>query len=369
MSLWFILALMTVAAVFAVLWPLGRRPAKVGGGSESVVYRDQLAEVARDQAAGLIGAAEAEAARAEIGRRLLAASAAESGASSAATSRNLRRAVALAALIGLPSLTLATYLSLGSPQLPDLPLAERTRQQATTTASLDALVAQVQAHLEKNPGDARGWQVLAPVLMRQGRYDDAVRAFRNLITSGGETADRHSDLGEAMVAAAGGVVTADAKAAFERAAALDGGDVKARYFLGLAAEQDGRTAEAAATWQALLAGAPPSAPWRPLVQAALARVGGNAAPGPSAADVAAAKNMPAGDRDTMIRGMVDRLAARLKDNGDDPEGWLRLVRAYMVLGETDKAKAARADARQALGRDAARLQKLNDGLKDLGLDG
>jgi cytochrome c-type biogenesis protein CcmH len=369
MSLWFILALMTAAAVFAVLWPLGRRPAKRDGGSESAVYRDQLAEVERDQAAGLIGAAEAEAARAEIGRRLLAASAAEGASATTPTSRILRRAVALVALIGLPSLTIATYLSLGSPQLPDLPLAERARQQATTTASLDSLVAQVEAHLEKNPGDARGWQVLAPVLMRQGRYDEAVRAFRNLITYGGETADRRSDLGEAMAAAAGGVVTADAKTEFQRAVTLDGGDVKARYFLGLAAEQDGRTADARTAWEALLAGAPPNAPWRPLVQAALARVGGNAAPGPSAADVAAARDMPAGDRDTMIRGMVDRLAARLKQNGDDPEGWLRLVRAYMVLGETDKAKAARADARQALGQDAARLQKLNDGLKDLGLDG
>jgi cytochrome c-type biogenesis protein CcmH len=79
--------------------------------------------------------------------------------------------------------------------------------------------------------------------------------------------------------------------------------------------------------------------------------------------------MTEGDRNTMIRGMVDRLATRLKDNGNDVEGWLRLVRAYMVLGERDKAQAALADARQAVGNDATRLQLLNDGLKSLGLDG
>ena len=110
--------------------------------------------------------------------------------------------------------------------------------------------------------------------------------------------------------------------------------------MGLAAEQDGRAAEAASIWRAMLAKAPPNAPWRPLVQAALARVGGSAAPALSDDAVAAAKDMNETDRNAMIRGMVDRLATRLKQNGDDVEGWLRLVRAYMVMGDRDKAKGA-----------------------------
>ena len=84
---------------------------------------------------------------------------------------------------------------------------------------------------------------------------------------------------------------------------------------------------------------------------------------------AGATDVPEGDRKDMSSGMVDRLATRLKDHGDDVDGWLRLVRAYMVLGERDKAQAARGDARAALGSNAARLQQLNDGLKSLGLDG
>ena len=126
-------------------------------------------------------------------------------------------------------------------------------------------MAQVEAHLEKNPTDGRGWNVLAPVLARLGRYDDAVRAYRNSITYNGDSAERRSDLGEALVGSAGGVVTSEAKAEFERAVAQNADDPKANYFLGLAAEQDGRNADAASIWRAMLAKAPPNAPWRPLV--------------------------------------------------------------------------------------------------------
>jgi cytochrome c-type biogenesis protein CcmH len=101
----------------------------------------------------------------------------------------------------------------------------------------------------------------------------------------------------------------------------------------------------------------------------LARIGASGAPALPEAAVAAAKDMDDADRGAMIRGMVDRLATRLKQNGDDVEGWLRLVRAYMVMGDRDRAKGALADARQAVANDAERLRQLNEGLKNLGLDG
>jgi cytochrome c-type biogenesis protein CcmH len=252
--------------------------------------------------------------------------------------------------------------------LADFPLAARTHA-PDATQPLDNLVAQVEAHLEKNPTDGRGWNVLAPVLARLGRYDDAVRAYHNSITYNGDSAGRRADLGEAIAGAAGGVVTSEAKAEFERAVALDADEVKARYFLGLAAEQDGRGADAASIWSAMLAKAPPDAPWRPLIQAALVRVGGAAAPALPDGAMAAAKEMSEADRGAMIHSMVDRLASRLKQNGDDVEGWLRLVRAYMVMGDRDRARSAQADARQAVANDAERLRQLNEGLKNLGLDG
>src|SRR4051812_46583342 len=367
MTLWFVFALMTAAAIFAVLWPLGRHGRPQRDGSETIVYQDQLAEIDRDVAAGLIGSSEAEAARVEISRRLLAAADGEHGVP-ARPNLKLRRASTVLALAGLPIAAVAFYLSVGSPQLGDFPLASRSRT-ADANQPLDNLVAQVEAHLEKNPTDGRGWSVLAPVLARLGRYDEAIRAYRNSITYNGDSAERRSDLGEALMGSAGGVVTSEAKAEFERAVAQKADDPKANYFLGLAAEQDGRQADAAAIWRTMLEKAPAEAPWRPLVQAALVRVGGPAMPALSNDTMAAAKDMTETDRGAMIRGMVDRLATRLKQNGDDVEGWLRLVKAYMVMGDRDKAASAVIDARQAVASDAERLRQLNEGLKNLGLDG
>jgi len=377
MSLWFLFALMTVGAIFAVLWPLSRRTAVKREGRESAVYQDQLAEIDRDLANGLIGETEGAAARVEISRRLLAAADAEE-TSAVSSSLRLRRAVAVVALIGVPVLAGGLYLHLGSPGLPDFALASRTRAPAAGQ-SLDQLVAQVQMHLEKNPTDGRGWAVLAPVLGRLGRFDDAAQAFRNAIRYDGDSAARRAGLGEALAGAANGVVTAEAKAEFERAVALDANDAKARYFLGVAAEQDGRPKDAAALWQDLLSKSPPDAPWRPVLETALARVGA-AVPAPqdsasaqvpalSNDTIASVQGMSDGDRGAMIRGMVDRLAARLKQNGDDVEGWLRLARAYMVLKEPDNARAARDDARRALAANEDGLRKLNEGLKALGIDG
>jgi len=377
MTLWLVFALMTAAAVLAVLWPLSRR-GETRGGSDIAVYKDQLDEVARDHAAGLIGEVEAEAARVEVSRRLIAAADAAEREPQPAGSSSLwrRRAAALAGLVLLPIGAAAFYLFLGSPQMPGEPLAQRL-QAAPANRSLTSLVSQVEAHLERNPGDARGYEVLAPVYLRLGRFADAAQARRKILALAGETAERQSDLGEALAAAANGIVTEDAKAAFERAVALDATELKARFFLGLASEQDGDRAKAASIWRGMLDGAPADAPWAPMVKEALARVGGTPpaataaapAPGPSAADVNAAAGMSEKDRNEMVRGMVARLAVRLKQNGDDIEGWQRLVRAYMVLGERDKAQAAALDAKRALASDPDKLRRIDDMIKEVGLQG
>ena len=372
MILWCIFAVMTAAAVLAVLWPLGRRRQEVGGGSDVAVYKDQLEEIDRDRAAGLIGDAEAEAARLEVSRRLLAAAETQQPAESAvATQRSLRlrRVAAVAALIILPFGAPALYVALGSPNIAGEPAFARVNA-PQGSESIESLVSQVEAHLARSPNDATGWELIAPVYLRLGRFDDAVVARKKALALKGETATRQADLGEAEVAAANGVVTAEAKAAFERATALDPHEAKARYFLGLAAEQDGKTDAAASIWRTLLAEAPPNAPWVGFVRAALARAGGTAiAPGPNANDVAAAAKMSDDQRNEMIRGMVAGLASRLHDNGADVEGWLRLVRAYAVLGDRDKAKNAAADARRALADHPEEIKRIDDLVKGLGIEG
>ncbi|MPZ54997.1 MAG: c-type cytochrome biogenesis protein CcmI [Rhizobiales bacterium] len=372
MTLWFVFALMTAAAVFAVLWPLGRR-AGASGGSEIAVYRDQLAEVDRDRDTGRIGAAEAEAARIEVSRRLLAAADAERNAGAAAAakpSERPRRIVAVAALVLLPLGAAALYLAHGSPSRPGQPLSARL-DKPPEQRSIETLVAQVEAHLDKNPNDGRGWEILAPVYMRLGRFGDAVKARSNALTFNGESAERYSGLGEALVAAAQGIVTAEAARTFERAVALDAQAPKPRFFLGLAAEQDGTPGEAAKRWGELIAEAPADAPWLGVVREALARVDPSvsARRGPSAADVAAAAELSPEQRQEMVRGMVARLAVRLKDDGSDLDGWLRLMRAYMILGERDKARSAAAAARRALAGDVDKLRRIDDAAKGLGLDG
>jgi cytochrome c-type biogenesis protein CcmH len=181
------------------------------------------------------------------------------------------------------------------------------------------------------------------------------------------------------MAGANGVVTDDSKAAFERALGLQAKHPKARFFLGIAAQQDGQGDKAVAIWRDMLSDAPPDSPWSGMVRETLARVAGvassgqpapsAAAPGPTAEDVAAAGQMNAGDRSAMIRGMVERLAERLQREGSDIDGWLRLVRAYTVMGDRGKALAAIADARKALGHDADKLRRLDDLIKELKLEG
>ena len=192
-------------------------------------------------------------------------------------------------------------------------------------------------------------------------------AWRNTLQLLGESAERDADLGEALTAEANGVVTAEAKAAFVRAATLDRTLVTARYYLGLAAEQDGQREKAAKIWRDLIAEAPAGAEWVGDVRNALARVEGNSTqpPGPSAAQMAAATDQPPEQQAAMIHSMVDRLAARLKQDGSDVDGWVRLARSYKVLGEPDQARAAIADAQQALAGDPGKLEKLNAALKEL----
>jgi cytochrome c-type biogenesis protein CcmH len=376
MALWSIFTLMTAAAIFAVLWPLSRRDG-TRGGSDIAVYRDQLDEIARDRASGLIGESEAEAARVEVSRRLLAAAdvaEAEKYASETSPAWH-RRAAALAALVLLPLGAAGFYLHLGSPQMPGEPLAARTQAPAEGRP-IEDLVAQVEQRAAQNPNDGRAWEVLAPVYMRLGRFDDAARAWQNSIRLNGATASRESDLGEALAAAANGIISVDSKAAFDRALALDKDDVKTRFYLGLAAEQDGKRAEAEAIWRDLLAHAPPGASWVPVVRQALERgappapsTSTPAAPGPSADDVAAASRMNPDEQKQMVGGMVARLADRLKQDGSDVEGWLRLLRAYSVLGERDRALAALADARKALAAEPDKLRRIGDLAKELGLGG
>jgi cytochrome c-type biogenesis protein CcmH len=363
---WTLIALLTAAAILAVLLPLSRaRHAAEPAAHAKRVYRDQLDELERDKAEGRLSAAEAEAARAEVARRLIALEG-EPPASGGGGSRTLRRTVSLAALAGIPLLSLSLYLALGAPHLPGAPLAARLEGPAAPN-DIETLVAKVEQHLAEAPEDGRGWEVIAPVYLRLGRFEEATRAFRNAIRLLGSTAERESHLGEAIWMAENGIVTAAAGAAFEAANKLDPAAPKPRFFLALAARQQGDTEEARQMLTALLAETPADAPWREPIQAALAGLGDAAPPsGPGADDIAAAEEMSPDEQTAMIEGMVSGLAARLEANPDDAEGWLRLIRSYVVLGRADAAAEA---ARAALNgvTDSGERRRVEALIADLGV--
>jgi cytochrome c-type biogenesis protein CcmH len=370
--LWVVFAFMTGAAVLAVLWPLGRRPASVEGAAvDRAFYDAELASIARDRETGLISETEAEAARTEAARRLLAA--VPLSASPKTTSRTSIRVAAVSGVLFVPLIALGLYAGLGSPDYPDQPLEARLKA-PPGQMDVQLAVAKIEKHLAENPDDAQGWQLLAPVYMRLGRPTDGANAFRNLIRLQGPSAPRLGAYGEALVYAANGQVTVEAREIFERAVAADPSFTQARFFLALAAEQDGANDKAIKAYQDLVAETP-DAPWAPMVRERIAALGGSVSaaepkmPAPSEAGAAAVANLAPEQRDAAIRSMVENLSARLSSQGGDVESWSRLVRAYTVLREPEKAQRALVDGRKALASDAAALQQLETLARELGLGG
>jgi cytochrome c-type biogenesis protein CcmH len=372
--LWAVFAAMVALAVALVALPLWR-----GGGNlatrrtqERAIYRDQMDEVSRDLDRGLVSADQAEAARAEIGRRLLALE----GGSDTSTGTPERKRSPLAAIvagIAVPVLAAAIYVTYGSPGLPGLPAAERAAEDRAAAGApgqaiadeLRARVRDIAGTLERNPNDLRGWIGLADVLTALRRHEEAAVAWQQAMRLAPREAEFASRRGEALTFASGGQVTPDARAAFEEAARRNAGEPRAQYYLGLADRQGGKLRGALDRWLSLEAGSPADAPWltflRPRIaelalelgidDAALAELRRNATPlvadappGPTREQVEAAQGMDSADREQMIRGMVDRLAERLQTSPDDADGWARLGRARIVLGETALAKEAYAKA-------------------------
>jgi len=344
MVFWILVAIMTAAVAALLLYPLlrGAKAADDGSAGEAAVYRDQLRELDRDLSGGLITADEAEYARAEIGRRLIAVSAIEPKERHKAAGQH-RFSEAFVLLL-LPVLGLSLYLAMGRPDLPSQPLEARLENPGNDMA---VLVAKAERHLAQNPDDGKGWDVLAPIYFNTMRVADAENAYRNAIRLLGPSPMRLDGLAEALMAGANGVVTDDARKALEQSLTLEPENPRAKFYVALSMEQAGKANEARTAFEALAKESPADAPWLPLVSEHIAKNGGapavadDKAPGnPTEDDVAAARDMSSGDRQQMIRGMIESLDAKLSADPNNFEGWMRLVRSYAVLNEKDRASQA-----------------------------
>lgn len=377
--LWFAIALMTIAALGLLALPFLRRRMTMASREayDLAVYRDQLRELEQDLARGVISEGEADAAKLEIQRRMLrvapaaagaGAKPAAAGATPAPRGHRLFRYASMGSLgLAVPAIALGLYAALGSPHLPSKPFSEAQREAVELQGqTIEAAITGLKERLAKQPRDTEGWLLLGRSYIFLQRFTDAVTALKQAAAIEGGKPEINAMLAEALVFEAQGQVTPDARALFESVREKDPKNTAALYYLGMADAQSGKPKEALATWEELAAITPGDAPWRDDLVNVMKQAAGElgvepkvlpplpsappvtaeaeeSAPGPSAEDMEAAADMSPEDRQAMIRGMVERLAGKLKENPDDLAGWQRLANAYRVLGEEAKAKEAEAE--------------------------
>lgn len=390
MTLWIILTIMTSFAAVLVSAPLMRRldASRRPHAPEIDVYKDQLQEIDREMDNGEIGKAEADLARTEIRRRLLAVDkAGETGTAPApgGESRGLivtvtcivvLGSVGLYAITGRPEVPAATARVSRNDNLPVLPDGRTPSippSNATTQANdqVDNLIQGLAERLKSEPDDADGWRMLGWSYFNTKRYRQAADAYGRAATLTGTSASLYSAYGEALAMAANGLVTTEAMAQFKKTLELESTDARARFFVGLAKDQAGDSRAALNDWIKLLNDAKAGDDWAPDLRSRILELAGqigedvtdrlpaetrttgveetpNVPPkGPSPEDIRNAQELAPEDRQAMIRGMVDRLAERLKASPDDPDGWIRLIRSRMVLGQPQLARQALDEAVQA----------------------
>jgi cytochrome c-type biogenesis protein CcmH len=376
MSLWLLMTILCSAAAVGVSIPLIRRLDKAEpGGMASAIYQDQLDEVDRDVLAGTLNKSEAENAKLEIQRRLKGALKDQTEARPiSARWRNLAL-VATAGLVILGSVNL--YNILGSP---DLRSAVPQPQAAASSTEVDAVIAQLAARVKANPSDAEGWRLLGSAQFNAQHFPEAADAYAKAVALRPENTDDKSAYAEALVQAAQGVTTPQAKLVLAEVLAKNPKDARARFYDALAHEQSGDQPGALDRWLALLAETPAGAGWREVVKqhiADLAKATGRDVSAALAVPIAPPLNeeqksaiqaMAPAEQQKMIETMVGRLAGRLAENPKDIEGWTNLMRAYKVLNDDGKAKQAKADALMAFSGDADGTAKINVAAVALGLE-
>ena len=352
-------ALLTLATLATVALPLLRPAHAVAdrGQYDRAVYRDQLNELDRDLARGVLSTAEAHSARLEIQRRLLAAD----GRSGTAEMRSVRSPLLAAGVTGFLLIASgALYMRLGSPTLPDVPFASRAESTATVVQGSKHLdmkdaAQKLRAKLAADPNDATGWVLYARTESMLGDFNSAGNAYKHAMALGQNGPDVRAGYGEMLVLAQQGVVPPEAREVFTQVVAADPKNDVARYYLALADAQAGEVKRAIAGWMSLAADIPEDSPMRPEIARQIsdaAQSGGIPAPAmpkgtppqtASAPDDAAAKaveQMPPAEREKTIRSMVAQLAAKLQTQPNDVDGWMQLGRSYLALGEKEKAADA-----------------------------
>lgn len=370
MILWLVFVVICSAAAVALSVPLIRRyDQRVALPPETAVYSDQLIEVDRDVLAGNISAPEAQAAKNEIRRRL------ESATRSSHLAKPLTSATRNAALIGTAGFViLGSVFLYGALGTPNLPSAKPKTEAIPAAESMDAMILKLQGRLQFMPRDVGVWRLLGLANFSQQKWQESADAYDHAVALAPENGDLKSAEAEALVQGAGGTVTPKAQALIADALSKNQHDLRARYYDAVAHEQNGDPQGAYDRWATVLAEAPVGAPWQSDVRQRLATlaktlgkplVGG---PENSGAPQSRSLAQAIDDQHAIIEGMVQKQADSLRVNPKDLDGWLRLMRSYVVLNTPDKAKIAWSDAKSDFAGDATALAKLMSAATELGLN-
>ena len=378
--------------LFALARPILRanRAPEIAGEKDLKVFQDQMESLANDVSRGLVNEADAEATRAEIGRRMLDADKRMQDQTAASTSSTiLNRGLVGAIVIGLLGGTFGLYAMLGSAGFENQPLAKRLaslqdqRKNRPSQAEVEAnqpvitidadpdyisLVDQLRTAATERPNDKQGWSLLATHETRLANFAAARTAQEHLIGLYGEEVPlpEYVNLTEIMVLAAGGYVSPESETILVNVLKADPRDPRARYYSGLFMAQTGRADVAYRMWSGLLDEGPEDAPWIAAIRqdiVAVARAAGvtlapNDLPGPNSEDIANAQDMSSEDRLDMIQSMVAGLSERLATEGGSASEWARLIRAYGVLEETGSANTIWTEAKTVFASDPAAIALL-----------
>jgi cytochrome c-type biogenesis protein CcmH len=354
-AFWAAAGLISAATAILLLYRAGGAAGDAPSDVTGVFYRRQLAEIADLADRGLLGEADRKSAEAEAGRRLLAAA----DAPTEAWAPRGGRTVVLIAAIAAPALAVALYLALGAPGVADQPFAKRLdawRKESPQELSAPQMAAVLQALVKERPNDPDGYRFLA---LAEGASDDpaqAVQALKRGLRVAPDRTDLWEMLGEALAFENGGKITPEAEDAFAQVLKRDPGNLGARYALAQAQVLRGDKAGGVAALRGIVAALPPGDPRAASINTAIAEAEGVTAPPVAPQGLSA-------DQLTAVRGMVQGLADRLKTSPDDPAGWVRLVRAYAVLGESDKRDAALKSASQRYASKPDVLAQLQEAAK------
>lgn len=327
MLFWFIAIAVTAIACAALYAAAGGKaaiPDQPAAKESQSHFRQVLAGIDADLAAGKLGEPEAIAAKGELAREMLRL---KGDADSSKIGRPMERGPIVAGIAATAVLAFGVYAMLGHPQLPSQPLAGRPEAVAQTI-DLKTAIEKIEAQLVASPDDLRGWTVIAPAYVELGRFSDAAKAYRKVLELGGPSADTETRLAEVLFLEADGAGSDEAMRLLRQAADRDPKNALSRLYLAAELTRTGQYAEATPIWQAALALSTGNEPWLGAARQGLAAAQNDGVAPPNA------------DEAEMIAGMVSGLADRLEVSGGSVEEWTQLVRAYLVLGDTAKAQAA-----------------------------